>query len=358
MPWRATLEGWNRRRTVLAAFGAVAAALAALAVPLHNKWIAWAGVLVFVAALAGLVISTEQVRLEARRERAELDRRVRAPVCPITQMDPTLIGVDPAAQTVLAGDTVPEYVEREVDTVLRSAIEAALIGAGRWLLVVVGGSKVGKSRTLFEALSACSVASNLQLIAPVHGDALRSLLDPGQPITTRPECAVLWLDDLEPFLNQGVTLQTLREWRSGGSGRIVAATYGGKGSELVVDAAASGLTTLAGDVLQHAREIPMHATSSVELNLLRSQLARFRGREVSTAGDGFLAMFDGPQRAIRCAMAIRDAVQALGIEVRAGLHTGECEVRGDDIGGIAVHIGARVSAVAGPNDVLVSSATS
>ena len=79
------------------------------------------------------------------------------------------------------------------------------------------------------------------------------------------------------------------------------------------------------------------------------------GREVNTSGDGFLAMFDGPQRAIRCAMAIRDAVQALGIEVRAGLHTGECEVRGDDIGGIAVHIGARVSALAGPNEVLVSS---
>jgi class 3 adenylate cyclase len=88
--------------------------------------------------------------------------------------------------------------------------------------------------------------------------------------------------------------------------------------------------------------------------VVRSQLARFRGREVSTSGDGFLAMFDGPQRAIRCAMAIRDAVHALGIEVRAGLHTGECEVRGDDIGGIAVHIGARVRALAGPNDVLVS----
>jgi hypothetical protein len=89
--------------------------------------------------------------------------------------------------------------------------------------------------------------------------------------------------------------------------------------------------------------------------VVRSQLSRFRGREVNTSGDGFLAMFDGPQRAIRCAMSIRDAVQALGIEVRAGLHTGECEVRGDDIGGIGVHIGARVSALAGPNDVLVSS---
>ena len=98
-----------------------------------------------------------------------------------------------------------------------------------------------------------------------------------------------------------------------------------------------------------------HALLDAHDAVIRSQLARFRGREVNASGDGFLAMFDGPQRAIRCAMAIRDAVQALGIEVRAGLHTGECEVRGDDIGGIPVHIGARVSALAGPNDVLVSS---
>ncbi|MGH2785705.1 MAG: adenylate/guanylate cyclase domain-containing protein, partial [Actinomycetota bacterium] len=88
--------------------------------------------------------------------------------------------------------------------------------------------------------------------------------------------------------------------------------------------------------------------------VIRSQLARFRGREVSTAGDSFLATFDGPQRAIRCAIAIREAVRGLGIEVRAGLHTGECEVRGDDVGGIAVHIGARVSALSGPNEILVS----
>jgi class 3 adenylate cyclase len=98
-----------------------------------------------------------------------------------------------------------------------------------------------------------------------------------------------------------------------------------------------------------------HALLDAHDAVVRSQLARFRGREVSTSGDGFLAMFDGPQRAIRCAIAIRDAVQVLGIEVRAGLHTGECEVRGEDIGGIAVHIGARVSALASANDVLVSS---
>src|SRR5271163_2051851 len=71
-----------------------------------------------------------------------------------------------------------------------------------------------------------------------------------------------------------------------------------------------------------------HALLDAHDAVVRSQLARFRGREVNTSGDGFFAMFDGPQRAIRCAMAIRDAVQSLGIEVRAGLHTGECEVRG------------------------------
>jgi class 3 adenylate cyclase len=84
-------------------------------------------------------------------------------------------------------------------------------------------------------------------------------------------------------------------------------------------------------------------------------LARFRGRAVKTLGDGFLATFDGPARAIRCAAAIREAArEQFGLEIRSGLHTGEVEVIGDDVGGIAVHIGARVSACAGPGEVLVS----
>jgi pimeloyl-ACP methyl ester carboxylesterase len=88
---------------------------------------------------------------------------------------------------------------------------------------------------------------------------------------------------------------------------------------------------------------------------VRRELERFRGREVDTAGDGFLATFDGPARAVRCARAIHDAVRPLGIELRAGLHTGEIELLGDDIGGIAVHIAARVAALAGPGEVLASS---
>jgi class 3 adenylate cyclase len=88
---------------------------------------------------------------------------------------------------------------------------------------------------------------------------------------------------------------------------------------------------------------------------IRRNLARFRGREVKTTGDGILATFDGPARGVRCACSIADEMKPLGIEIRAGLHTGECETIGDDVGGIAVHIGARVVALAGAGEVLVSS---
>jgi class 3 adenylate cyclase len=87
---------------------------------------------------------------------------------------------------------------------------------------------------------------------------------------------------------------------------------------------------------------------------VRRELARFRGREIDTAGDGFFAAFDGPARAVRCACAILQAVRPLGIELRIGLHTGECEVLDDKYGGIAVHIGARVAARSAPGEVLVS----
>jgi class 3 adenylate cyclase len=88
---------------------------------------------------------------------------------------------------------------------------------------------------------------------------------------------------------------------------------------------------------------------------LRSELERHRGREVKFTGDGILATFDGPARAIRCALAMSAAARSLGVEIRAGLHSGECEVRGEDVGGLAVHIGARVAALARTGDVLVSS---
>jgi pimeloyl-ACP methyl ester carboxylesterase len=89
--------------------------------------------------------------------------------------------------------------------------------------------------------------------------------------------------------------------------------------------------------------------------LVRRALDRFGGREVNTTGDGFLATFAAPSRAIECARALHDGVRQLGLEIRVGLHTGECELMGEDVGGIAVHIGARVAALARPGEVLVSS---
>jgi class 3 adenylate cyclase len=90
-------------------------------------------------------------------------------------------------------------------------------------------------------------------------------------------------------------------------------------------------------------------------SLVRRELLRHRGREIDTAGDGFFAAFDGPARAVRCACAVAESVRELGLEIRAGLHTGECEVVDEKVAGIAVHTGARVAAEAGPGEVLVSS---
>jgi class 3 adenylate cyclase len=89
--------------------------------------------------------------------------------------------------------------------------------------------------------------------------------------------------------------------------------------------------------------------------LVRRELARFDGQELDTAGDGFFATFDGPARAVQAAIAIRDAVHALRLDIRAGIHTGECEVHDDKVTGIAVSIGARISALAASGEVLVSS---
>ena len=111
-----------------------------------------------------------------------------------------------------------------------------------------------------------------------------------------------------------------------------------------------GSTRLAADLGDQAwRDLLSRHNSAV-----RQELARWRGREVTSAGDGFLATFDGPARAIRCGKAISDAVAAMGMQVRCGLHTGEIEVVDSNVAGLAVHIGARIAALAGPGEVLVS----
>ena len=130
--------------------------------------------------------------------------------------------------------------------------------------------------------------------------------------------------------------------------RLVAATSGGPVSERVL--ATVLVTDLVGST-ERAAQLGDQAWTDLlgrHHALVRSYLDRFRGQEIDNAGDGFLASFDGPARAITCARAITEGVQELGLDVRSGLHTGECEVVGEKLGGIAVHIGARVAATAGP----------
>jgi len=271
--WSTTLAAWTRREAMLVAALAVAAGIVALAGPLHAPWLVLAGAAIGAAgALARGVIAVRRARLEGRQERAEAGRRLRVGVAPVGQIDPTLVGVDPAVQTILPGGRVPAYVGRNVDAVLREAVAAGLRGAGPWLLVVIGPAKAGKSRTLLEALCRCAPPGGLQLIAPADGDALSALLMPGQDLRLGQAPAVLWLDDLEPFLNQGITLQTLREWHAGRPDRIVAATYGGKGSEQIAGATVAGVATIAAEVLAQAREVPLEITSAAELGELRDQL--------------------------------------------------------------------------------------
>src|SRR5207249_2057272 len=145
----------------------------------------------------------------------------------------------------------------------------------------------------------------------------------------------------------------IAEWGTGDAVRIGAPSMAGEASRRW----RARLERLAMSPSQFAGEYPVALNADVRpiLETIRVptlELGRFRGREIHTTGDGFFATFDGPARAVRCALAIREAVRPLGLEIRAGLHTGECELRGDDVSGIAVHIGARVAAAANAGEVL------
>lgn len=111
----------------------------------------------------------------------------------------------------------------------------------------------------------------------------------------------------------------------------------------------TGTAERLGDESWHTLLVRHHA-------IVRSQLATFRGREIDKAGDGFFATFDRPSRAVACAHAIRSALAAIGIEIRAGVHIGECETVGAQVSGVAVHVAARVASIAQPGEILVSSA--
>jgi class 3 adenylate cyclase len=183
--------------------------------------------------------------------------------------------------------------------------------------------------------------ANMEILNVEHGRYLARHI-PGARYVELPGADILyWVGDTGPMLDE------IEEFLTG--------VRGGAGSERVL--ATVLFTDIVGSTNRAAqlgderwRDLLDRHDQSV-----RSQIERFRGREVKTVGDGFLATFDSPGRAIECALAIRETLGTLDIDVRTGIHTGEIEVREDDVAGMAVHIGARISALAGPGEVLVSS---
>jgi tetratricopeptide (TPR) repeat protein len=272
-------RAWDRQKDLEARSRSAAALAAVFVLIAGGKLVGWvpayvattAAALALVSLIAAwrFVVESRNAGLAAAAHEDEL-RRERAPERPVNLLDPTQIGVDPAAQTILDGGRVPAYVARKIDDRLQGAVSAALAGNGSWLVVVTGPSKVGKSRALFEALKRCSLDVPLSLIAPEDSDALSAVVDDERDPSPDGLTPVLWLDDLEPFLNTGVRLAMLARWHTISRGGIVAATYGGKGSELVAGTTTGGLSTIASEVLAAAHEISLETTTAEEIDDLRS----------------------------------------------------------------------------------------
>ncbi len=281
-----TLGSLARREALLLSCLGLAAAIGALGKFAGSPALELVAIIVAIAGAALRIrIAVRRSKFEGRVEEAARSRLTRVPIGPIEEVDPTQAGVDAAPpQGILAGGSVPDYVPREVDAELKAAIDAAVAGQGAWIVVAVGPSKVGKSRALFEALTRSSAQGPLDFVAPVDAAAVLALSSPGELPEDRDGRNVLWLDDLEPFINQGMSLKSLREWRERHPGSIVAGTYGGKGSEILREAGTSGLATVADEILQQSEEVLVSGTSSSELEPLKEKVSESVLRSIEQHG--------------------------------------------------------------------------
>jgi class 3 adenylate cyclase len=183
--------------------------------------------------------------------------------------------------------------------------------------------------------------SDCRFVPVEHGRYLAAHIAGSRYVELPGADALHWVGDTGPMLDE------IEEFITG--------VRGGFDAERVLTTIV--FTDIVGSTLRAAAlgDLRWHDLLDNHDRIVRHELGRFRGREVNTSGDGFVATFTSPSVAIDCADAIVDAVRPLGIEVRIGIHAGEVEIRGDDVAGMAVHIGARVAALAGPSEVLVSS---
>ncbi|MGN6274891.1 MAG: tetratricopeptide repeat protein [Solirubrobacterales bacterium] len=286
MKWPRTPTAWERSEKVLALCLAGLVSGGALA-----PFIGWAALPVAIAVTAALGalwrlwIGAHKATLEETLEEAELDRRLRVPIQKASSVDPRRIGVDPATQDILPGGEIPEYLPRAKDDEAHQALVDAFNSEGRWIVAVCGSSKAGKSRLLFEAVSRYGKRGcDVHLIAPKDGAALKSLLQPEQlPRKLADKDLVVWLDDLETFVAEGVDLDTLREWHER-SGVVFVATYGGKGSERIRAAGDTGLRVITETLLQHAKQIGLTRTNAAELEGLPSDFPPTLRQEIERHG--------------------------------------------------------------------------
>jgi tetratricopeptide (TPR) repeat protein len=285
-----TLASLDRRERLLVSCTAVvSSAVAVVALALNERLLLVAAIVALVGASAEMLILARSGRLQREQDEDLLRRRLRVPVRVVDEIDPTAIGVDPAAQSLLGGGEVPRYLPRDVDVGLCEAITAAVTGDGPWLIVLSGRSKVGKSRTLLHALVCCMQSlrakrtAELVMVAPTDGDAVHALLRPGEALDLSGCRPVLWLDDLEPFVAQEVTWQTLSEWHER-FGAVVLATYGGKGSEWVAGSNTREIAVLTDTILQHASEVVLDKTSATELAGLPAEFPEHAREAVESHG--------------------------------------------------------------------------
>ena len=223
---------------------------------------------------------------------------------------------------------------------------------GRYLRLGTSPGGMVALMSLYEEIDvrpALPVVQQPALVLHRKGDRLIPL-ENGRYLAERiPNCRFVELEGADHLVYAGDQAPIVSEIEE-----FVTGTRSGRESQRVL--ATVLFTDIVGST-EHAREIGDRRWRDLLQRhhaAVRRELGRFRGREIDTAGDGFLATFDGPARAIQCACSIGDAVRGLGLEVRSGLHTGECELIDGKVGGIAVHTGARVAALAEPGEVLVS----
>jgi tetratricopeptide (TPR) repeat protein len=298
----ATPEEWTSQEKLFASLCTAAGGIATAAGILGwtNVALSAAGVLLVAAAFC-VFVALPRWWAEGRRERMLLARQRRVPISLASKVDPTEIGVDPAAKQMLPGGEVPEYIPRTADAALEGALRGALTGAGSWLVIVQGPAKVGKSRTAFEGLRRlCDEGEDLRLVAPTDAESLRSLLEQVGVRRRSKEQPVLWLDDLETFVRDGVDLKALSAWHDS-VGAVVVATYGGKGSERP---SSEGVAALADRILASASRVGLQATSAAELARLPEGISESDRKAIEDYG-------------LAAALVAADALE---IKLETGLH--------------------------------------